>query len=77
MGNWAINIEGVGPHHNLLNETDANRMAADFVQRLKDAGHTVRVATFHHGGADYIDSGKNYLETQDEIEAAEKRKRRL
>ena len=50
MGNWNINIQGVGCHHNENYQNDANKMADEFVQKLKDAGHTVEAATFTHGG---------------------------
>ena len=70
MGNWAITIRGVGQHHNRLDPKDANRMTADFVQRLKDAGHTVTQATFTHGGEDACEAGQGYLDTRDEVEKA-------
>src|SRR6185312_8888257 len=42
MGNWVIVIEGCGCHHNdEAHVVDANRQAAEFVQALRDAGHTV------------------------------------
>ena len=50
MGNWNINIQGVGSHHNASNQFDADRMAAEFVDKLRAAGHTVQVAAFTHGG---------------------------
>lgn len=50
MGNWNINIQGVGCHHNKDYPKDANKMAAKFVQELKAAGHTVEAAVFTHGG---------------------------
>ena len=55
MGNWNINIQGVGPHHN-PNEypQDANRMAAAFVKALKEAGHQIEKATFTHGGKEEL-----------------------
>lgn len=49
MGNWNINIQGIGSHHNTDNPKDADLMAWDFVQRLKEAGHTVEHATFTAG----------------------------
>lgn len=49
MGNWNINIQGIGPHHNTSNLTDADLMAAQFVADLKHAGHTVEVANFTSG----------------------------
>jgi len=67
MGNWNIIINGIGQHHNKRDPRDANRIAAEFVQKLKDAGHTVYFKSFTYGGADDID-GKAYLETQDELE---------
>jgi hypothetical protein len=49
MGNWNINIQGVGPHHNQDNPRDADRLAAMFVEVLREAGHTVEHATFTSG----------------------------
>ncbi len=49
MGNWNINIQGIGAHHNLNNPTDANLMADRFVAELKAAGHVVESATFTYG----------------------------
>ena len=54
MGNWHISIEGQGAHHNADYEQDANRMSAEFVERLKAAGHVVTRATFTHGSADQL-----------------------
>jgi hypothetical protein len=54
MGNWNINIQGVGNHHNPDNGTDANRMAKRFVEDLGHAGHWVQIATFTHGGAESL-----------------------
>lgn len=54
MGNWNINIQGVGSHHNTDNPTDANKMAHRFVHDLIAAGHCVQGATFTHGGAEDI-----------------------
>jgi len=68
MGNWTIVIEGHGIHHNRLESRDANRMAADFVQRLKDVGHEVHYASFTHSGIDFINHGAAYNETRDDIE---------
>ena len=67
MGNWNITIQGTGMHHNQqktetgeeFHERDANRMAAEFVQRLKDAGHHIDSATFTHGARDDIKGGRN------------------
>jgi hypothetical protein len=53
MGNWNINIQGVGAHHNSSSSpTDANNMAAAFVRRLREVGHAVQYAAFTHGGAE-------------------------
>ena len=54
MGNWNINIQGVGQHHNstaaeAVQAKDANRMAAEFVKKLTAAGHFVDNATFTYG----------------------------
>jgi hypothetical protein len=69
MGSWSITIRGEGQHHNKLDANDANRMTADFVQRLRDAGHTVRSQAFTHGAEDDVD-GQAYLDTLDETEKA-------
>lgn len=54
MGDWNINIQGIGAHHNVNNEDDANIMAKNFVQELKDAGHQVKIATFTYGGKEEL-----------------------
>jgi hypothetical protein len=48
MGNWNINVQGIGCHHNNI-PSDADRMAAQFVRDLRAAGHTVEGATFTSG----------------------------
>lgn len=58
MGNWNINVQGVGCHHNDQTKgmspeqvaCDAEKMAAKFVADLKAAGHQVEGATFTYGG---------------------------
>lgn len=54
MGNWNITIRGVGCHHNKNLKTDANRMAAEFVKALKDAGHVVHDASITYGAEEQI-----------------------
>lgn len=55
MGNWNINVQGVGCHHNgPSHNTDANNMARRFVEELRKAGHTIQGATFTHGGAETL-----------------------
>ena len=62
MGNWNINIQGIGCHHNENLPEDAQRMAAAFVEQLKKAGHTVESATFTSGGKlDLTDKENNFL----------------
>lgn len=70
MGCWNITIQGTGAHHNKLYKDDANRMAAKFVQELRDAGHNVRFAAFTYSSEDGIDAGQAYIDTRDEIEKA-------
>jgi hypothetical protein len=67
MGNWNISINGVGCHHNKKLESDANRMAAEFVAKLKAAGHSVSHASFTHGGEDNVLSPE-YLAERDKLE---------
>jgi hypothetical protein len=50
MGNCTITVHLTGAHHNKKNPNDANRMAAKFVDQLKDAGHNVEAASITHGG---------------------------
>ncbi len=52
MGNWNINIQGIGCHHNENHKADAQYMAARFVEALKAAGHTIEHAEFTSGGKD-------------------------
>lgn len=52
MGNWNINIQGIGCHHNQKSEIDANLAAEDFVRALQKQGHTIESATFTSGGKD-------------------------
>ena len=59
MGNWNINIQGVGPHHNSNNIYDANSMARGFVRQLQHAGHVIEGATFTYGSKENILSPLN------------------
>lgn len=58
MGNWNINIQGVGSHHNENNPTDANKMAEKFTKELKDAGHHIETATFTFGAKNNLTEAK-------------------
>jgi hypothetical protein len=50
MGNWNINIQGVGCHHNGKPEVDADLAATEFVAFLKSQGHVIESASFTSGG---------------------------
>lgn len=50
MGNWVINIEGTGQHHNNQSPRDADVLATEIVKILRDAGQNVEHATFTSGG---------------------------
>jgi hypothetical protein len=52
MGNWSINVQGVGCHHNNNPEIDANEAAKEFVRKLIGQGQTIHVATFTYGASD-------------------------
>lgn len=52
MGNWNINIQGIGCHHNQKAEIDANLAAEEFVRTLQKQGHTIESAVFTSGGKD-------------------------
>lgn len=71
MGNWTITIQGVGTHHNKNLAEDADRMAAKFVEDLKDKGHVVTAASITSGREDVITDGAKYLADKDAIDAAE------
>ena len=65
MGNWAINIQGVGSHHNKANPSDANRLARKLVKELKAAGHHIERADFTHGAKeDLTDAAQAHAEDQ-------------
>lgn len=49
MGNWNMNIKGIGAHHNTNNPTDADVMFNEFVEQLKAAGHNTITASFLSG----------------------------
>jgi hypothetical protein len=66
MGNWAINIQGIGAHHNKAHNEDANRMARRFVRALKKAGHMIERADFTHGAKE--DLGNEALAHPDDAE---------
>lgn len=53
VGNFAITIKGAGSHHN-GSKGDVEQMTADFVDKLKDTGHTVT-------GADVTTGANNDL----------------
>lgn len=50
MGNWAMHIEGHGVHDNGPNGTsDADKLLAEFAERLQAAGHMVHLVSFTSG----------------------------
>jgi hypothetical protein len=64
MGHWNITVRGVGCHHNRSADVkDANKAAAEFVQRLKADGHSITAASFTCGGEDDITDADAYLAT--------------
>lgn len=54
MGNWNINIQGVGCHHNKKPEIDVDLAVKDFVKSLREQGQTIKSATFTYGGEEDI-----------------------
>lgn len=50
MGNWNINIQGTGCHHNNDPKIDADKTFQKLVEELKAQGHTIESATFTYGG---------------------------
>lgn len=62
MGNWAINIQGIGCHHNENPDIDADLAAAAFFAKLREMGQHVESATFTYGGkVDLAAQGKDVL----------------
>lgn len=57
MGDWNLTIQGTGPHHNQPgnDDTDVDKIAPEFVDRLKAAGHTIRSASLTYGGAEEVE----------------------
>jgi len=64
MGNWNINIQGIGCHHNQNAEIDANLSAEDLVRVLRKQGHTVESATFTSGVKDDLLANVDYKDAQ-------------
>lgn len=52
MGNWNINISGVGAHHNKL-AIDADQIYKRFVEELQAAGHNIVHSSITVGSAYY------------------------
>lgn len=68
MGQWNMTIRGMGAHHNKRYPQDANRMLAEFVQKLKKAGHNITAASITHGAEDDVTDADAYLEMRDQVE---------
>ena len=49
MGNWTFVVNGVGAHHNTDNPTDADRLFAGFIDKLRAAGCQVSTAVMITG----------------------------
>lgn len=46
MGNWLVIVKGCGTHHNDGKDYDADKMAKDFIKKLKEEGQTIIDAEF-------------------------------
>lgn len=66
MGNWNINIQGVGAHHNTDNAVDANQMAKAFVEDLQRNGHFIESAVFTYGGKENLLTVFDYVRIENE-----------
>lgn len=49
MGQWVLVIHGTGAHHNENSAIDADIMASEFIQKIKDAGQRVTSGHFTVG----------------------------
>lgn len=52
MGQYGIVIIGTGPHHGADCPQDADKMAHQFVNKLREAGHSIQVAQLELQGSD-------------------------
>ena len=57
MGNWNLNIQGIGSHHNNGCASDIDEMAKEFVAKLIYHGQNVQSATLTYGGEENILNG--------------------
>jgi hypothetical protein len=64
MGDWNLQVAGVGPHHN-GDETDVDQVAKTLVRELREAGHTVTLAH-----VDTLDRGRTEVLAQVDAEDA-------
>ncbi len=55
MGHWVMIVEGHGIHDNTDTPGDADRLFAEFVQKLRYSGHAVHAASFTSGGTKELD----------------------
>lgn len=68
MGNWNINIQGVGCHHNGKPDLDADLAAIEFVAKLRAQGHTVEAASFTSGSKlDLLEAAKPRTEQVSDV----------
>ncbi len=59
MGQWNISIQGHGIHDNVNSPNDADKLAKEFVQKLKDAGHEIEAAHFTVGSMRLLEPVKS------------------
>lgn len=59
MRNWNITINGIGCHRNKGNPADADELAKEFIDHLKEMGQTVTDATFASGVPESIEGGSD------------------
>lgn len=50
MGNWNLNIQGLGCHGNKSADIDVDIAAAEFIEKLRKMGQHIEKATFTFGG---------------------------
>lgn len=49
MGNWNINIQGIGAHHN-SSTSDIDFLVTEFINKIHNAGQRIEIATLTYGG---------------------------
>ena len=56
MGNWRIDLRGIGPERNENNSGDVELLVQEFMTKLENADHTI-----HTGYLEFIDERRQLI----------------